>query len=228
MLKKTTLGILTLATLSLIAAAPGCADKGYQKADIAAQALITAKAEASAAQIQLNKTVDLLDNLVNKPAADLKPQYQAYSDAVKQLTTQADKLHSRANAMSEKKAAWFKQWEAELQQIKDPTIRAASQTRVDAAKAEFTSVADAYRAVQQSFGPLRQHLQDVNTALSNDLTQGGVKSVQPIFVTIKADQAATNKDIDALSAQLSRVSAEYSSRIEAASSGQDPTTLPAR
>ncbi len=221
--------VLAIVGLSLLAVTPGCADKGYQKADIAAQALTAAKAETSAAQIQLNKTVDLLDTLINRPAPDLKPQYQAYADALKQLNIQADKLHSRANAMEEKKAAWFKSWETQLAQIKDPEIRASSQARIDSSKAQYSQVADAYRAVQQSFGPLRQNLQDVNTALSNDLTQAGVKSVQPIFVKIKENQAATNKNLDALIAELGRVSAEFSSKIEAASTGKDPgasSTLP--
>jgi chromosome segregation ATPase len=218
---KSTLVTLVLAVL--LAAASGCADKGYQKADLATEALTSAKAQTSAAQIQLNKTVASLDSLVTRPAPDLKPQYTAYSDNVKLLNEQADALHSRANAMEEKKTAWFTAWDADRQKIKDPAIRAASQARADEAKAQFAKVGDAYKAVQQSFGPLRQHLQDVLTALSNDLSQGGARSLDPILATIKTDQATTNANLDALSAELARVSTEYASKL---TPPQAPTNTP--
>jgi chromosome segregation ATPase len=226
MLNKPVLSFLAIAGLCLLSVATGCADKGYQKADLAAEALTTAKAEASAAQIQMNKTVDSLSNLVNKPAPDLKPQYKAYSDNVNLLEEQAASLHSKANTMEEKKTAWLTQWETNRAQIKDPSIRAASQARADEAKAQFGKVGDAYRNLQKSFGTVRQNLQDVNTVLSNDLSQGGVKSLGPVLTTIQTNQATANADFEALRAEFGRVSSEYSSK-QIPPPGSTATTAPA-
>lgn len=226
MLNKS-LSFLAIAGLCFLSAATGCADKGYQKADLAAEALTTAKAEASAVQIQMNKTVDSLATLVNKPAPDLKPQYKAYCDNVDLLEEQAASLHSKANSMEEKKAAWLTQWETNRAQIKDPSIRAASQARADEAKAQFTKVGDAYRTLQKSFGTVRQNLQDVKNVLSNDLTQGGVKSLGPTLTTIQTNQSAANADFEALRAEFARVSSEYSSKQTPPPAANAPATQPA-
>jgi chromosome segregation ATPase len=218
---------LCAATLSMClfaAGIAGCADKGYEKAAQTTAAIEAAKAEAINGQNQLNKTVSQLEALVNQPGQDLRPQFQAFASSVKDLNSAADKLHKRATSMDEKRSAWFTSWESELALIKNPDIQAAAQQRIQKAKEQYDQVANAYKDVQETWRPLRENLKDVEIALSNDLTQGGIDSAKTLLPQISSGQAATNASLDALVKHLSTASVEFSSKIAAASSGNDPVT----
>src|SRR5206468_1723372 len=60
----------------------GCASNSYKKSDAAAHSLQKAAMAVNAESRAIDVTLASMDDLVNKPAGDLRPQFERFSDAL--------------------------------------------------------------------------------------------------------------------------------------------------
>ena len=73
----------------IVLVAAGCQSNGYKKGDDAAVSLRAAAQEVQAESQAIDATLEALNDLIQKPAPDLKPQFKYYSPAVDRLERSA-------------------------------------------------------------------------------------------------------------------------------------------
>ena len=191
---KLSLRILPVCALALVVGAlTGCQTAGYQKSDAAA---VDAQAAATAVQVEsraLATTMGALNDLVNQPAPDARPQFQRFSAALDQLSAAAQRAEDKAEGLAQKRMAYFQAWDKEISTIKDEDIRNRSVARKSEVSTQFDFALQQYRDAENDVKPLIGYLQDIRKALSVDLTRGGLTSVQsPVTIAAgKADKAQT-------------------------------------
>ena len=78
-----------LALTVAVAILAGCASHNYDKGAATAAGLKESADKISAADGQLDATLASLNNLVERPQADLRPQYKQFSDNVDDLASLA-------------------------------------------------------------------------------------------------------------------------------------------
>jgi hypothetical protein len=199
--------------LSLVA---GCSSnpKGPERSTKAVESFRETQKNLAAASAQVQETNASLRQLTAAGAGgDLRPVFNKFAEDVRQTQDLAKKAGERAAAMRAKTDVYVTQWNAEIQGISDEQLRAQGQQRMAAARADFGRVAGVAQEARAAYEPYMTGLQDIQTYLSNDLTAGGVASVQSkAQSTIRAGESLRQK-LDALQQELEQVASKWSSRI---------------
>lgn len=158
----------------------GCASSGYEKAGKTSTTLQETARGIDHSLMPLDKAVATLSDLVNNPHPDVTPQFKKYSEAVSKLESLADDVRTRATAMREQGAAYFKVWDQELAKIQNEDIHSRSMERKNAVAARFDKVRFSYTQASTEFAPFMADLKDIRRALATDLTSGGIASVKDL------------------------------------------------
>jgi hypothetical protein len=176
------ISICTLAALVMC----GCAST-YRQGDAASDSLSKAATEIRAESQAIDATLASLDNLVNKPGPDLRPQYAQYGRSLDRLVVASKRAEKSAEEAKQKSSDFFESWDKQTADIKYEAVRDQSVSRKTQVSDEFNTVNLRYRENQAVIEPLISYLQDIRTALGTDLTMGGIQSVKTL-----ADNAAQN------------------------------------
>lgn len=189
----------------------GCASPSYKKADSASGSLQKASMEINTENRAIDATMNALDDLVNKPAADLRPQFARFDAALNWLEDSSKRAENAANTADKRSQEYFQTWDKEVANIRYEAVRDQSVSRKTQVSEQLNTVDQRYRQNQAVVGPLISYLRDIRTSLSVDLTAGGVASVKPL-----ADNAQQNaRKVQSALAQLSDDLAESGTRMSA-------------
>ena len=111
-------------------------------------------------------------------AEDLEPAFRHYRESVVKLENEGNDARSRAKAMKEEADAHVKQWQEEMETIKDPAIKATLESRREAVSKNFKLIQMYAQDVRKAYGPFLQGNKDIVQALSIDLSPAAVTSLQ--------------------------------------------------
>jgi len=95
--------------------------------------------------------------------------------------------------------------------MKFDAVRDQSVSRKTQVSNEFNTVDQRYRENQAVMGPLISYLRDIRTALSTDLTAGGIQSVKPLADNAQQNARKVQGALAHLSDELSASGARMSS-----------------
>jgi hypothetical protein len=189
----------------------GCASANYQKADDASNSLRKAAIQINGENRAIDVTLATLDNLVNRPAPDLKPQFKSFSKSVDRLAASAKRAEKAAEVANRKSAEYFRNWDKETAAINFEAVRDQSVSRKTQVSNESNTVNQRYRENQAVIEPLISYLQDIRTALSTDLTQGGLNSVKQLVDNAEQNAHKVQAALARLTTDLSTSRTEMSS-----------------
>lgn len=205
-------GGLSLGVLLLALAGGGCATPGYEKGNAAARSLSAASADVQAESRAIDSTIAALKTLVSAPAADLKPQYQAYRQALKHLEAATVRTSKTGAALTQKNEAYLAAWEKELTTINYEYIRERSQKRREEVRTSFETVQRRYSEAQGAVDPLISYLRDIRVALASDLTPGGLEAIRGIASNAEDNSKKVQITLSNLDSDLQTLSQRLSSQ----------------
>jgi hypothetical protein len=203
-LKKTNLlNLLSPVALALVlAAVAGCASGNYQKGADTSAKIIASADKITASETNITATVAALNDLVNVPQGDLVPKFANYNSCVNDLQTMANDINKRVDEMSKTGKVYFDTWDQQIATINNTDIKNASSQRKAAVMAQFTDIKRSYLETKMAFDPFMSDLKDVQTALSNDLTVGGVSSVKSAADKASGEAIKLKTSMDKLAGQF--------------------------
>ena len=183
------LSVVQMSVLAIaLCAVVGCRSTGYRKSDVAGRGLQKAAAEVESETRHIDLTLAALKDLVEAPAEDLKPQYRRYSAALGRLIDAAEKTDKTGKRVEMKNAKYIAAWDEDAARIHYGIIRERSEARKVEVTNQLHAVNARYQELQTVVWPLITYFNDIRTALSVDLTAGGLESVKTIVGN--ADQNA--------------------------------------
>jgi uncharacterized membrane-anchored protein YhcB (DUF1043 family) len=218
-----------LAALLLGLCFVGCSSTGYKKSDAAARSLDIAAAEVQTESRDLELTMTTLNELVNKPASDLRPQFNLFSSSLDRLVASGRRNDNAARRTLQKSSAYFETWDKELGTMNYEVIRTRSQARKTEVSNHFDQVHRQYHEAQTALYPLLDYLQDIRTALSADLTPGGLEAVKPIVNNANENADKVRTALAKLSNDLAVASTRMSSfTMQRAQAAPPPAARPVK
>jgi hypothetical protein len=201
-----------LATCAIALLATGCASSGYNKGEKTAQNIQTAANRIAALPALVDKTLASLDAMVNKPAADLRPQFKQFNADLAEVESAAKEVGAARRSMGEKGKEFFAAWDAQLAQINNEDIKARSEARKKEVSDRMEAIKRSYTEAEMAFRPFFNNLKDVQKYLSVDLTTGGVAAIKDTVakanqdaVKLKASAVKLADDFKALGVAMSAV-----------------------
>jgi uncharacterized coiled-coil protein SlyX len=198
--------------LALLCAA-GCRTTGYKKSDAAGRSLQKAAMEVQAETREIDVTLAALNDLVSKPEADLKPQFQRFSSALKRLTESAEQTDRTRLRMEEKSAEYFEAWDQQAAGIHYGKVREQTEARRAEVTNRFHAVNSRYLEAQAVVWPLITYFNDIRTALSVDLTAAGLDSVKDIVSNADQNARKVQTALGRLTDELTTSSTALSSTL---------------
>jgi len=183
-------------TAGVALALVGCASSGYEKGSQAAAERIAAMPG------RINATLTALDDLIQRPQSDLRPQFKGFGSQLADLESSAQDISSARHNMGAQGKEFFAKWDEQLAGIQNEDIKARSQSRKDEVAAKLQAIKLSYSEAAGVFKPFLADLKDVQKYLSVDLTASGVAS-------IKDTAAKASQDAGPLKASLSKVAVDF-------------------
>jgi chromosome segregation ATPase len=206
---KRRLAIQRLATLALCLAAlvaTGCSSSGRaSESEQAVDSMKGLEAKLDQAKAEVNQSMAALDGL--SAGGDLQKSYSTYNKEVAQLEAAGKSAAARGQSMRQKREAYIAKWDAEVQQMQNPDVKASMQQRKQAILDNYDKLKASAEEVKGAYGPYLKDLKEIQKALSLDLSTAGVQSLQPSIAKAKQNGQVLNQKIDAFSAQLKDVMA---------------------
>lgn len=195
--------IISVAVLvNVLLGLAGCVTAGYRTSERTAanlQALAT-KIESTGAQMDI--AVTELNNMVNNPQPDLRPQFDRFSAAVSKLGALSNSVHKADNDLQARGKVHFENWEKELGAIQNEVIRSSGQARKLELQGRFDAVRNTCLSVLTSFTPVQSDLSDVHRFLNSDLTPGGLTAIRDSANRITQQATPVRQSVGNLTAEL--------------------------
>lgn len=204
---------LTISIFGMTAYMVGCATTGQQRAAKATSSMRDTKDELVLTKEQIRATMASLNSLVGQPGTDLGTQYKQFVKEVKSTDKQAKKLRDHADTMNAQSGSYFEAWDKDLETIQNPDIRKRSEERRAAAFDSYKKIDTAMQSANEALDPFLADLRDIQRYLGNDLTAAGIAAISDVVKKADANATTVQERIDAVVAEIDRVSAEMSSTI---------------
>ena len=200
------------AAIVAMALTTACSSSGtYKKGEKTSQSVMSASRTLDEGSAQIDKVVASLNKLIDaSPKTNLSPLFKTYSSNVEKLDSIAKDAKKRADEMKAKGNAYFTQWDAELAKINNEDIKNRSAERRTQVEQAFQRISQKSQTLKDAYQPMMSDLQDIRTALANDLTAGGIASIKPIAArvateatNVKSAAAALSTEYEALGVKMS-------------------------
>jgi len=179
----------------------------YKQADKTGAGIAEFRDEIVNSKKAVDATVKALDQIAVTANTNPRGAFEQYSKAVNNLESEAAKARKRAQDMREQGQAYFKNWEQQLAEVKNPDIRALATQQKAKLEDAFSMIKAASEPLKAQFDPWMSDLKDLRTYLSNDLTVSGVDAAKSLFTKTQAEGLEVQKSMDTLIAELNTVSA---------------------
>ena len=202
---------LRLVCLITAAFSAGCHTVGYDKSDATAQSYKAAAAEVQTQSRALETTMAALQDLLNKPAGDLRPQFEWYKISLDRLVDAAERTEKTGHAMRKKGADYLETWNRELATMTYEYVRKSSETRRVEVGQDLDAINQRYEESANVVGPLIAYLEDIRRALSTDLTPGGLAAVKGIVTNAQENAGKVQAVLASLSTDLTSSGVKLSS-----------------
>ena len=159
--------------------------------------LVKAKAEVRQANAALDKLA---------AGGNVEQSYKAYTKEVADIKAAGESARARGKDMSARGREYIANWEKETALITNPDLKAGAAARRATVKENYDKIATAATSAGDAYRPYLQGLQDIQQALAQDLTPGGVEAAKTAMAKTKEDGETVMQRLDALVAELDSVS----------------------
>jgi hypothetical protein len=198
-----------------LATAVGCSSTGRSTSTKTSSSVATLQQRIVTGEQNINAAIASLDDLVNKPQPDLRPQYKAFLNALAKLEDQIKKGKGEREAMKAQTEAYFAKWEEESRSLENQQIKEAMAARRDAIKAMFAKIRTEFEAGKPSFELFMRDLREIKKALDFDLTVGGLNAIKPIVAKAQKESADVIKRLTVIRGELDKVAVEMAASAPA-------------
>lgn len=178
-MKQQKMGWMGVACIMAVIA--GAATAGPKEAQRSSESMKATQAEIQEVYGQVTTTIGSLGTLMSAQVGDLRPMLKDFTSQVKTLESNAELVRRRALRMQDENKEYFAGWAQEIAAIADPAIKVQSQKRLEETFANYQKVEVGLFQTRDAYAPLISSLNDLVTALNQDLSPAGLAALQPSF-----------------------------------------------
>ena len=154
-----------------------------------------------------------LNDLVNNPQPDLRPQFKKFSAAVGKTDSLTTSIRDADANLQARSAVYFDNWDKELATIQNEDIRASGQARKLEVLTQCNSVRNACLTTQTECTPLLSDLDDVHRFLNSDLTAAGLTAIKEATARVNRTAAPVQDSVNKLVADMRALSTAMSPQV---------------
>ena len=160
---------------------------GVEKREILVDRVEDARDSQQEAEEQFTSALEEFSALLQFNGGELEEAYEALSDKYEASKKAADDVTNRINKIESVAEALFDEWETELEQYSNASLKRTSQQKLSETRLKYNKMVRAMRRVESSMQPVLSTLQDNVLFLKHNLNASAIGALQGEFGNIKKD-----------------------------------------
>ncbi len=211
---KDRLGLIIVALLLFTAACSsayyGAMEKfGVHKRDILVDRVEEARDEQEEAKEQFASALEQFTAVVGFQGGDLRDQYGKLKSELAQSEDRAKEVSDRIDSVEDVAEALFDEWEDELEQYSDATLKRKSEDQLRETRRTYRTMLSAMRRAESKMEPVLRVFRDQVLFMKHNLNARALASLEGVAAELDTDVAALIRDmqtsIDEANAFISRM-----------------------
>jgi hypothetical protein len=187
---------------------------GYPKRALLVSRVQQARDSQQAAKEQFQSALERFRAVVNVHGGELEATYNALSAELERSEARAHTVHQRIAAVEEVAEALFKEWEAELAQYTQESLRRASARQLAQTRQRSTPLMRTMKRAEATMAPVLTAFRDQVLFLKHNLNARAIAS-------IRQEGAAVETEITALIRAMEAAIAEADAFLKTLDQGQE-------
>ncbi|MBX3727868.1 MAG: DUF2959 domain-containing protein [Candidatus Sumerlaeia bacterium] len=197
------MGILGLLAAALVLT--GCSSMyyntlenfGYEKRDILVSRVQDARQSQLETKEQFESALEQFQAVVGHDGGDLEKKYRTLNTEFQRCEAKAKKVGERINSIESVAGALFREWEKELDQYSDPSLRLASERQLGQTKERYNELVTSMRDVERRIDPVLAAFRDRVLFLKHNLNAQAIASLEGDLGTLENDVAQLVNEMNA-------------------------------
>lgn len=195
---------------ALVATFPLVACQSSDKGDASSKDVSAAATQIDAGIQDLDRTLKMLHDMVDRPSSDLTAQRKAFEGALSDFESSAKEIIEDAAETKAQGQAYLAEWDQKIAAITDEDMRERSADRREDIQDAFDDAQKEFTDSRETLDRLLGSLRDVSSALKVDTTMGGIGVVKPKMKKIDNDAEDVREDLVDLAERYRKLSATMS------------------
>ncbi|GAB4356443.1 MAG: DUF2959 domain-containing protein [Methylohalobius crimeensis] len=169
---------------------------GFHKRDILVHRINKAREEQSEAKEQFQSALERFTALAQFDGGDLQDKYEELNDAYEASAAKAEAVGTRIADIEDVAGALFEEWEAELSQYTNPSLRRQSARQLQETQRRYQRLITAMKRAEAKIDPVLNVFQDQVLFLKHNLNARAIASLQTELKAIEDDVAALIREME--------------------------------
>jgi len=191
--------------LGLALAAAGCSSVyyntmekfGYAKRDLLVERVDDTRKSQSEAKEQFASALEHFLAVTKVDGGELQRKYDDLNRECTRSEAAAKEVHSRIAAVEDVAEALFREWNQELAQYSNPSLRSESQRQLDATRRRYDDLVRLMRRAADRMDPVLATFKDQVLFLKHNLNARAIASLDTTSRTLEADISRLIADMEA-------------------------------
>ena len=160
---------------------------GYHKRDILIDRIDAAQASQTEGQEQFKSALEQFKSVINFDGSDLEVTYDQLNDEYEASVDAADEIHERIDSVKNVADALFDEWQEELEQYSNASLRRDSERQLKNTRRRYSKVLGAMRRAEKAIDPVLASLKDNTLYLKHNLNARAIASLKNELGTVDND-----------------------------------------
>ncbi|OAI17649.1 DNA repair protein [Methylomonas koyamae] len=163
---------------------------GIPKRDVMVHRVEKARDTQEETKQQFKSALEQFTFVTNFKGGDLEATYNKLNSEYEASVAKANEVNKRIADIEDVSAALFSEWETELSQYSNPSLRRDSQQKLTATKAHYQQLVTAMRKAEAKIEPVLSVFRDQVLYLKHNLNAQAIASLKGQLDSVKSDVSA--------------------------------------
>ena len=169
---------------------------GIHKRDVLVNRVESARDAQQDAKVQFQSALERFSTVLSFDGGKLEEKYKTLNDEYEKSAEKANSVHKRIESVEDVAEALFDEWEDELEQYSNKSLRSASKLKLDNTRRHYNRLINAMKKAEKKINPVLSAFKDQVLFLKHNLNAQAIASLQNELVTIESDIASLIKEME--------------------------------
>ena len=160
---------------------------GIHKRDILVERVESTRDAQQEAQEQFQSALQQFDAVIHLQESDLKQAYEQLNDEYQACESAAEAVSSRIEKVESVAEALFEEWQAELKQYQNQTLKNSSAKKLSQTRSRYRGMLSSMRRAEKSMQPVLNSLRDNVLYLKHNLNAQAIGALRGEFGSLQTD-----------------------------------------
>lgn len=170
---------------------------GYHKRDLMINRVESARDAQQDAKEQFQSALEKFSNVLNFDGGELQEKYDQLNSEYNRSQAKAETVRDRIAAVEDVAGDLFEEWETELDQYTNDSLRRSSARKLKQTKQQYAQLIGAMQRAEKKMDPVLSAFHDQVLFLKHNLNAKAIASLQTELASIDAEVNTLIKEMEA-------------------------------